>query len=323
MGYLKKPKIAHQQPLSLKEFYEKRNKILIWHDKGGLGDALMQRMIFEDFKALCKDADLVFACLPEYIDAVKDHPFISEIIDSRKVNINDYVMHYNTCVTIADRYESNCAPCADHRADIWSHYCGVTLKNHNMCFRFSKDKLKEFKDKIQNYFFNKKPIILFAPVSKMATKSLLKEQIESVVEITKDYNLIGLHNKEIKDLSNLGIPGIYDANVREWMYYVAVSDYVISVDTAAFHMAGGLKKPLVGIFTFADGKVYGKYFDFVLIQKHRDNGNWNCGPCFKFCSCPKSNQLIKPCLTEITKEEIQNGIKEMLNYWKPNRISLI
>jgi len=45
-------------------------------------------------------------------------------------------------------------------------------------------------------------------------------------------------------------------------------------------LAGGLGKPLCGIFTFADGKIYGKHYDFVLVQKHRDNGNWNCGSCF-------------------------------------------
>jgi ADP-heptose:LPS heptosyltransferase len=98
------------------------------------------------------------------------------------------------------------------------------------------------------------------------------------------------------------------------MSIIAAADYVISVDTAAFHLAGGLGKPLTGIFAWSDGKVYGKYFDFILVQKHRDNGNWDCGPCFKFNSCPKSREARKPCI-EFSVDEIYSGIEKMLEKW--------
>lgn len=367
MGELRRAAAPKPKPLGLRDFYNKRNRILIWHDKGGLGDVLMQRMMFEDFKTLCPDADLIFACLPEYMDAARDHPCISEVIDSRNVNINEYCVHYNTCVTIADRYENNNAPfCVEHRSDIWAKYCGVELARHDMCFRLSRQNVENCKNALRRLprrniplsdnclplktndggidgsrtngivestgetkgkdttNKTKVPIVLFAPVSKMAVKTLLPWQIEAVIEATKDYHLVGLHNREVNELTRLGIPGVYNANIKDWMCYIAAADYVISVDTATFHMAGGLKKPLVGIFTFADGKAYGKYFDFVLVQKHRDNGNWDCGPCFKFGDCPKCNKTPKPCLTELSKEEIQAGIKNMFDRWPVGntRISL-
>lgn len=313
MGNLQKPKFLKPKIIGLRDFYEKRNQILIWHDKGGLGDVLMQRMLFADFQEICPEADLIFACLPEYIDAAIDHPCLKKVIDSRTVNLNDYIHHYNTCVTIADMYENLNAPfCLEHRSDIWAKYCGVTLKNHDMQFRLNECFLEVCRKNLKSKTINpEKPTVLFSPISKMAVKTLLNHQIEAVVEATKDFNLIGLHNKEIVELTNLGIPGIYNATLKEWMGYIAVGDYVISVDTAAFHMAGGLKKPLVGIFTFADGKIYGKHFNFTLVQKHRDNKNWDCGPCFKFANCCKSDKAQKPCLTELSKEEIQTGIKKM------------
>jgi ADP-heptose:LPS heptosyltransferase len=95
---------------------------------------------------------------------------------------------------------------------------------------------------------------------------------------------------------------------------MSLADYVISVDTSAFHLAGGLKKPLMGIFTFADGKVYGKYFNFVLVQKHRDNGNWDCGPCYNFSICPKSPLKVKPCLTELKYDDFMIGIQKLLQF---------
>lgn len=319
---IKKSVNSTKKPLSLKDFHAKRNKILIWHDKGGLGDVLMQRMLFEDFKSICPDADLIFACLPEYMDVAKDHPDIHEVIDSRTVDLNDYCIYYNTCVSIADRYENHFAPCLEHRSDIWAKYCGVTLNNHNMQFKFNNDFLKECRLKLEKIARNNKPIVIFCPVSKMAVKTLLPFQIKAVAEATKDYNLIGLHNKEINDLTQLSIHGIYKATLKEWMGYLAVADYVISVDTAAFHMAGGLKKPLLGIFTFADGKAYGKHFDFILVQKHRDNGNWDCGPCFKFGDCPKCNKAQKPCLTELTEKELTDGINAMFSKWPYSKLNL-
>lgn len=306
---------TNPKPLGLKDFYKKRNKVLIWHDKGGLGDVLMQRMMFQDFRNACPDVEFTFACLPEYIEAAKDHPDIKNVVDSRHVNLEEYGIHYNTCVTIADRYENIHAPfCKEHRSDIWAKYCGVTLNNHDMNIQLCRKNMVTAQNKLNKLIEKQGPIVLFAPISKMLVKSLLPWQIETitnaVLENVPSAELIGIHNREIAELK-----GIYDSSLQEWMHLVSMADYVIAVDTASFHLAGGLRKPLMGIFTFADGKAYGKYFDFILVQKHRDNGNWACGPCFKFASCPKSSKPLKPCLTELSEQDLKNGVKKMFEKW--------
>ena len=325
MGYLRKPATPKPKlkPLGLRDFHNKRNRILIWHDKGGLGDVLMQRMLFEDFKAICPDAEFIFACLPEYMDAVKDHPYISEVIDSRTVNVNEFINHYNTCVTIADRYENLYAPfCLEHRSDIWAKYCGVDLQRHDMCFRLDPESVAACRKRIRHLVGRTGPIAVFCPVSKMLVKTLLPWQMEVIKDKVQkeEVNIVALHNKEIPELTRMDVPGVYQATIQEWMFYIAAADYVISVDTAAFHMAGGLKKPLMGIFTFADGKAYGKHFDFILVQKHRDikyqgKSDWDCGPCFTFANCPKCGKFQKPCLTELTADELKNGIAAMFSRW--------
>ena len=303
--------------LSLKEFHEKKNKILIWHDKGGLGDVFMQRMMFDDVRRLLPDAEITFACLPEYLDAVTDHPAIDKFVDVRKVDTNDYIYWFNTCVGIADRYENFRAPNYNkHRSDIWAEYCGLELTTHEMNFVIDKD-LKEKANKHLDTFRKKgKPIIGFAPKSKIATKTLLPHQIQVIADRCKDYSLVSFHREEINDCKKIGIPTIGNISIKELIAYVDCVDYMIAVDTAAFHLAGGLKKPLCGIFTFADGKIYGKHYDFILVQKHKDNGNWDCGPCFVFGKCPKSKKLVKPCLTELNAQELIDGIDKMFQKWE-------
>jgi ADP-heptose:LPS heptosyltransferase len=150
----------------------------------------------------------------------------------------------------------------------------------------------------------------------MISKSLLQEQIDAIIECTKDYNVIAIHNTEIPELKKHNVK-VINTHIKEWMCYINAADYVISVDSAAFHMAGGLGKPLLGIFTWADGYACGKYYpNTEYIQLHRKNGNWDCGPCFQFENCKKSEKCIKPCLTEITKEMIQDGVERLLKRFK-------
>jgi ADP-heptose:LPS heptosyltransferase len=299
-------------PLSLKDFYNIRNRVLFLHNQGGLGDLLMHRMIFQDCKKTFQEIEIFFAHDSAYKEAIIDHPEIN-CVDETTLNLDNFLMSYETSVKTADRYENTNTPCSEHRSDIWAKYCGIKLENHDMQFNLNQEKIDVFRNHLK---IKDAPIIIFCPISKMTTKTLLNHQIKAIVEVTKDHNLYGLHTKEISELSKLNIKTISEVSLSDWMHYIAAADYVISVDTAAFHMAGGLKKPLLGIFTFADGKAYGKYFDFVLVQKHRDDGNWDCGPCYKFCQCIKSNKPQKPCLTEITKEELQFGVLQMFEKWK-------
>lgn len=305
-------KIAVLPPeVSIKDYYVNKDKILIWHEKGGLGDVFMQRMLISDFKKLSPTSEIHFACLPEYFDAVYDHPDITQVWDARKINTQQFGIVYNTCVTIADRYENKYAPnCTAHRSDIWAASCGVNLESHDMKFNLPENLIQKCKDEISTIIQPNKPLVILAPISKMSNKTLLPHQLEAVLNALKNCNVIIMHNKEIP---NVNIP-VLNKSIKEFMGYIHLADYVISVDTAAFHLAGGMNKPCLGIFTFADGKTYGKYFkNTELVQLHRDNGNWACGPCFKFGECPKCKTHLKPCLTEITEEMLTTGISKLFN----------
>jgi len=303
-------------PVGLRDFYRRRDTVLIVREVGGLGDILMHRMMFEDFKRVFPGCKIVWAVPPDYLHAADDHPFVDQVINCRTVNIHDYLISYNT-TTACGRYEAQVAPFADkHRSDIWANHCGVVLTKHNMHIRIDPEAKRWAADKIGQLKGNHKgPTVAFSPISAQVGKNLTKPQMMMVAKYLHQRGcfVFGLHSSPLYDLKPF--PTIWNIGHKQWMAVIDSADYVVSVDTATFHCAGGLKKPLTGIFTYIDGKVYGKYYNFVLVQKHRDDGNWDCGPCFIWPQCPKCKDVLKPCLTELTPDILANGLERMFQKW--------
>ena len=303
------------QNLSLNEFQEMRHKVLILRQAGGVGDILMQRMMFEDFKRVFPESKITYACPQRFMELMDDHPFVDEVTSCDSVKMDEFLICYNISHP-CNRYEMRVAPFSDkHRSDIWANHCGVILTNHDMHLNL-KDEIKKFgRESVEKHNEEGLPSVMFCPISAMLGKNLSGKQITDTVHGLRDLGLFvySSHPKPIDELIKLNVPIITDLPLRKWMGVVNAADYVVSVDTAAFHLGGGLKKPLVGIFTFTDGKVYGKYYNFTLVQFHRDNGNWDCGPCYAWTQCPKeTHNKRKPCVTKITPQMILDGVSEML-----------
>ncbi len=149
----------------------------------------------------------------------------------------------------------------------------------------------------------------------MNSKNLDVQQIKPVEEflIKMGYDVFYLHDRELEEFGKT----ICRINIREMMAVIKKSSLVVSADTAAFHLAGGMNKPVVGVFGWADGLVYKKYYPHSrVVQKHRDlDPEWKCGPCFKFYGCHKCDLKVvrKPCLTEINSRMIIEGIERVMS----------
>lgn len=300
--------------LSLRDFYANRNKVLIVRDTGGLGDILMCRMMFEDFKRLMPEAYIVFAIPIRYHDAVRGHPFIDEVADSQDIDVNDFGISYDI-TTACGRHENSVAPLSDkNRSDIWANHCGVELQKHNMHFHVSPDLVKECRVKMEQYRTTENgPLVLLCPISAMLSKNLDEKQMNGVLRGLKEMDclVLGFHKMPIYELQ---APAIQAPNLTEFFAFIAAADYIVTVDTGAFHAAGGLDKPVTAVFSWVDGLVYGKWYSKVtLVQRHRNwTPGWTCGPCYKWGDCPKTKENRKPCITEITADEVLVKVKEMM-----------
>lgn len=311
-----KPNLISNKIFSIKEYYEKRNKVLLIRDSGGLGDIMMMRMMFEDIKKSFLDCKLVFACPTAYFDAVSDHPYIDEIVDYEKVDLSEYVVSYNISY-ICGKYEMIIAPRADkHRSDIWAEHCGIKLTNHNMWVSVDENLKKSTKEKLEYYRKDETgPIVIISPKSAIGSKDLNERQINGIIKKLREQHdclVFCLHKKKITEVD---APTLTAHSMKEFLAIVDASDYVISTDTSTLHAAGGMNKPVVCIFSWACGKVYCQYYpNHELVQLHRDfEGGLECCPCFKWGECPLERKLHqKPCITRITPEMVMKSFNKLV-----------
>ena len=310
--YVKKKTIC---PITIKEHFLRRNKVLIKRKAGVYGDIIMQRMMFEDFHKVMPEINLTYACPRTYLEFAKDHPY-AETVAIEEINERTYGASYDI-TTVCRVHESKMGgKNTIHRSDIWANHCGVKLSNHN-CFMECKEK-EFYIEKLYEINTKKLPMVLVAAKSTKCmfgqSKSLTDTQIYEVCKklCDKGFFVYTIHNEPLEIFTSINIPQFIKIEPESWKGLVAAADYVISIDTGTFHLAGALKKPLVGVFSFTDGKVYGRHYDFELVQKHRDNGDWECGPCYLCIVCPKSKEMQKPCITELKSDQIIQGFENLI-----------
>jgi len=299
------------------EYYNKRKKILFLREMGGFGDILMMRMMFEDIKKKYPHFYINWS-IPKAYHSIGSHPFIDEISDSGSINKNDFIKVFdlkNACIRHEWKYLVNCVT---HRSDIWAEHCGVYPENHNMYLSPREESIIKVNSYIEKFIiFNKAPVVLLCPFSAQPAKDLLVGQIEFILKYLyqRKINCIILHNQINLSLIGKGYPFLCLNSFDDVIAAHYLSKATITVDTGHLHCSGGLNKPNLAIFSYVDGYVYCKYYkNTIVLQRHRKNGNWDCGPCWNYGACTKTNVISnKPCVSELTNEEFTGKIEELIN----------
>jgi ADP-heptose:LPS heptosyltransferase len=314
MASLIKVKKTDRQ-VSLKKFFEIKNKILILRTCGGYGDILNMRMIFEDLKKTYPDFDFYWAVPHGYFQAAGNHPYVKGLIDSANFKHEDYFQVYNLSYCCS-KYEWTKGKYNDkNRADIWASFVGIDLEKHDMHMPNLQNRFTILVEKLKALGWDgQKKLVSFAPRSALSVKNLPVYMCEYIKKMTKDYFLFILHNIPILELLHLQIPILTNLSLEDSMATIQLSDFVISTDTGHLHCSGGYKKPTLGVFCYTDGYNISKYYDnTIIVQKHYKYDDSYCGPCNNYANCTVAPQAeIKPCMSSITPEMLENAWKKVL-----------
>jgi ADP-heptose:LPS heptosyltransferase len=277
-------------------------------------------MIFEDFKLLAPDAEIDFVCPWQYHDAVRDHPFLNRVLGTEEYDQEDYLLCYNT-TSACGRYEMRMAPhSGEHRSDIWAQHCGVHLTRHNMHFQLTDEEKIDGIRLIEQYRFCDGPAVVLAPISAMEKKNIPDSHMVKVAKGLQERGFypVALHTTPILPLIKNDIPTICRPKLRQWLGVINQADYIVTVDSAALHCAGGMHKPLVGIFTFVNGLVYTRYYPYVeLVQGMCPIGHAGC---YNWGACPSVKDPTLPCHASLNADSILQAFDRLSKRFPANSI---
>ena len=297
----------------LKQFAHTDGKVLVKRSSGGLGDIIIHRMMFQDFKIVAPRARITVALPRQYMSVMQCHPFVDEVVDVEDVNDSDFAYVYDT-TDIAGQYEYARLPNVDkHRSDIWAEAAGVRLRHHESFIRISDEEKSMASELFQDDAGDDRPRVAIAPRTASRHKNWDDDKWQAVIDHldSAGYLVYSFHTQPTTFYNCSNVRGL---PIRMWMASVAACDYVITLATSVYCLANALHKPTIAIFGCEDLDVFGKHFpEMIPVQRRSGVDGWGgqeC-PCWRnWCSLdPESNRHVNGekqnlCMADIKAAEV-------------------
>ena len=259
------------------EYAADGDRILILRKCGGLGDILMQSMIFPELRKKFPTSEITYAIPKEFMSLFEGCSDIDKIIDVKGIETQIYRYiasgEYDfigditrSCIKYEMKSLKEKGIVDKSRQEIWSESIGLKIDNFRTCIKITEkekqDAQKYLKEKgIQN----DKPVICIVPYSHEKSRSYPLDLTQRLINIlSNSYQILFMdivENKKIKNAIQ-----VYNLGLREMGAIISNTDLMISVDTGPLHYAGLLEKPVIGLFGVTDAKVRIKYYKAKYLQ---------------------------------------------------------
>ena len=286
---------------------------------GGFGDILFLSTGLRELQRKYPDAKLDVAIGGLYFSALKNAPHINKVLSlPLKLDVwNQYHYHF----TFEGIIENN--PDAAHlnAYDLFMQRMGLDIKEvpahrKNPSLYFTKD---EYVSVAKQFPSLKEPTskkVGIQVASSSPIRTYPSYQWASVIKHLKetgyDVYLFGSENQQVpidylsKQCGDHVYPIIED--LRTAMVLATYMDAIIAPDSMFIHIAGALKKPLLGIYGPFPSELRMKYFNRSIAIDARTT----CSPCFKHGRnpCPKGDPA--PCFSLITPSIICDAFDNLM-----------
>lgn len=296
------------------------DSILILRRYGGLGDILMQSILFPEIRRQFPDLYITYAiprnfvslfnnctAIDQVIDC-EDIPALPELISSGKYNFIGDISR--SCIEYEMKSLREKGFVDKHRVDIWAESIGFNPVIYKTCIRLTPDEIKKAREYLNP---DGRPTIGFAPYSIAGDRSYpyIRELINSLNE--RGYRVFLIHHAEPVEAQNC--EKLINIDLRLLGAIIKNMDIVISADTGILHYAGILEVPVIGIFGVTDSRARISFYNATALQGKCDKDR---PPCWGSQSafCRKNNTGVSFCMY-IKLEEIIEKVEGLFIPYLP------
>jgi len=293
----------------------------------------------QDFFVVLAKKDIVKLLIKiDEIDKIGDFIFTSIIPKAYKEVFGDKVI---IGMLVNDKCKDLCN--RNKYVDYWyvndasSYEPDIVLDLNNIEFKWGKKKADEefglkmrsslVLDQLGLFLFNKTPVLDVFPgevefaeknkpeatfpvigvqLSASCKSRTLPQMMDIVNRLREKYCVILLDEKDDS--------GNYKYDISQLISLIYMCDIIVCPDSSVLHIAGALKKPIVGLFGHTDGKIIAEDYEHCSVVQ---------GKCDEICwwklNCLNGNSYqekmdagFTDCLRSITFEQIDNEITKIL-----------
>jgi ADP-heptose:LPS heptosyltransferase len=293
------------------------DSILVLRRYGGMGDILMQSMIFPEIRKRFPNSKIIYAIPKNFHPLFENCTDIDEIQGTlgndtalERLLVTGEYGFIGDVSTACAAYECKSIKARGfvdkERSDIWAEHLGIKLKKHKTCIRFLPEEIEKARDYLKP---DGRSIVGIAPYSANIDRSYpyIQELIDGLRAKGMSPVLIHHHDLKYECEKLIGI------DLRKLGAAISLMSLMISTDTGPLHYAGILGVPVIGIFGVTDSKVRLSYYNAVAIQGQCSKQEY---PCWggKSAFCKKGNGIAS-CMF-IDPKEILNKTGEIRGFIK-------
>jgi len=291
--------------------------------------ALTPSLIIEKFTGILKDQRTLIKSSDGLGDLICSLPLANHFgevdyqVQKRYQSLFDNLPYIKQVIPLGDRqryvrvvnFSDKMSDYYCNRTDALFEFVGIDLeKAKKPQLVLSEDELPFGKKIISK----DRPNVAIAPVAVYNSRSYTKLNLERLIELLNEggYQPILIHDRIIRikgDAVNL----TGKTNIRELMSVISAADVVITVDTAALHIAGALDTPVVLLASTKPPRWLLKYYQGTSVMPDID-----CFPCLEeypreLCQTIDDLKgslagLSVPCMQKIQPEKVVEKTMEIL-----------
>lgn len=240
--------------------------ICLFRDFGGIGDIVIQSFLIKTILDQYPDISVDYA-IPHLFHSLfekTNHPRF-RLLDYTDVLCKEIHRRDKQCEEIHSRYalfKDISRPCIKYeralvdnnmscmkpinRLEMWAYHVGIDIPdNPSSILHVDPDDIPELPAKSVGIAYRSN-----MPVKDWTELVRVYQYLEE-----NGYIPFFIDNRVIGSYRFIEANSLYDL-----LASVNAFDFIISVDTAVFHIAGAFNKPVVGLFNINDGEAYSKYY---------------------------------------------------------------